>query len=100
MTDKMNAPAADGKGEKHGSDYTADDAAIEKFFGEFQGALRQIGVDILQEGQADERAQYGRTLVYRTYGGTDYVSCFDVTDLRLADLPTFNALLEVVGYDK
>lgn len=98
MTEKMKAPAADGRGEKYSSDYS-DDTAVREVFEKFYESLRQIGVTMLQEGQAEEYAQYGRVLEYRTYGGTEYGTYFDVTDLRLVNVPTFNGLLEVFGFD-
>lgn len=98
MTDMKKAPT-DGRGETLNSDSTNDDDAIRKVFDAFRGSLAQIGVIILQEGQEAEYRECGRTLEYRLYGGTEYGSYFDVTDLRIADVPTFNGLLEVIGYD-
>lgn len=92
-------PAVNGKGEKHSSDYS-DDTAVRAVFEKFYESLRRIGVTMLKEGQADERARHGRTLVYRTYGETEYGTYFDVSDLRVADWPTFNGLLEVFGFSE
>lgn len=98
MTEKMKALIANGKGEKRSSNYS-DDTAVRAVFEKFYESLRRIGVTMLKEGQADERARHGRTLVYRTYNETEYCACFDVSDLRVADWPTFNGLLEVFGFD-
>lgn len=98
MTEKMKALTANGKGEKRSSNYS-DDTAVRAVFEKFYESLRRIGVTMLKEGQADERARHGRTLVYRTYGETEYGTYFDVSDLRVADWPTFNGLLEVFGFD-
>lgn len=97
MTEKMKALTANGKGEKRSSNY--NDTAVRAVFEKFYESLRRIGVTMLKEGQADERARHGRTLVYRTYGETEYGTYFDVSDLRVADRPTFNGLLEVFGFD-
>lgn len=98
MTEKMKAPTANSKGEKHGSDYSAD-AAVREVFEKFYESLRQINVTMLKEGQAEEYAQRGRVLEYRMYDGTEYGTYFDVSDLRMADVPVFDALLSVFGFD-
>lgn len=98
MSQNKKALAANGKGEKHGSDYSAD-AAVREVFEKFYESLRQVNVTMLKEGQAEEYAQRGRVLEYRTYGGTEYGTYFDVSDLRMADVPVFDALLSVFGFD-
>ena len=99
MAQYEKAPTANGQGEKRNSNYS-DDTAVRAVFEKFYESLRRIGVTMLQEGQADERARHGRTLVYRTYGETEYGTYFDVSDLRVADWPTFNGLLEVFGFSE
>lgn len=99
MTEKMKALTVNGKGGKRNSNYS-DDTAVRAVFEKFYESLRRIGVTMLKEDQADERARHGRTLVYRTYGETEYGTYFDVSDLRVADWPTFNGLLEVFGFSE
>lgn len=96
MTEKMKALTANGKGEKRSSNYS-DDTAVRAVFEKFYESLRRIGVTMLKEGQADERARHGRTLVYRTYGETEYGACFDVSDLKIVDIPAFDMLLTTFG---
>lgn len=67
MAKNRKTPAVNGKGEKRSSNYS-DDTAVRAVFEKFYESLRRIGVTMLKEGQADERARHGRTLVYRTYG--------------------------------
>lgn len=99
MAQYEKAPTANGQGEKRNSNYS-DNTAVRAAFEKFYESLRRIGVTMLQEGQVEERARHGRTLVYRTYGGTEYGTYFDVTDLRLVNVPTFNGLLEVFGFSE
>ena len=58
MTEKMKALTANGKGEKRSSNY--NDTAVRAVFEKFYESLRRIGVTMLKEGQADERARHGR----------------------------------------
>lgn len=97
MINFKKAPA-NGRGDKLNSDHT--DAAARAAFEAFRGALAQVGVLMLREGRETEYRKRGRTLEYRLYGGTDYGSYSDVTDLRMTDVPTFNGLLEAFGYDE
>lgn len=99
MAKNRKTPAVNGKGEKRSSNYS-DDTAVRAVFEKFYESLRRIGVTMLKEGQADERARHGRTLVYRTYGETEYGTYFDVSDLKIVDIPAFDMLLTTFGFSE
>ena len=97
MVGKKKAPAGESKGATRNSQYS-DDLAIQRAVTAFQGALAELGVLMLREGQDSEYLRHGRKLTYRRFGGTEYGSYFDVTDLREADVESFEALIDLFGY--
>lgn len=96
MSQNKKAPAVDGKGDVLDSDPIVNSAEMYKAL---TGELRKIGVTMVTGDYVRKMKKKGHAFFVRMYRDTEYGAYFDVTDLKLENLPAFDLAVAAFGFD-